>query len=212
MTTFTAEEIEAARKLFAGSCDFFAGTMTVERIPPEGLPEVAFAGRSNVGKSSLVNALTNRKTLARVSHTPGRTQQINFFNLGDRLALVDLPGYGYAKVSKKVSADWNDLIKSYLRGRVCLRRVCLLIDGRHGFKETDEAIMTLLDGAAVVYQIVLTKTDEVKPATLATRIEVMKAALVKHPAAWPEILATSSVTGMGIEDLRTALAEVAKLG
>ena len=163
-----AAELEAGRLLFAGACDFVAGAATVAQLPPLGLPEVAFAGRSNVGKSSLINALTGRKALARVSHTPGRTQQINFFSLADRLMLVDLPGYGYAAVSKQKVANWTGLIEDYLKGRPQLKRVCLLIDARHGLKETDKAAMELMDSSAVVYQVVLTKADKLKPGPLAT--------------------------------------------
>src|SRR5215472_17076363 len=151
---------EAARKLFAGPCDFIWGATTAQDLPPQALNEVAFVGRSNAGKSSLINALTNRKTLARVSDTPGRTREINFFNLGGKLILVDLPGYGYAKASKALAAEWQDLIFAYLRGRASLRRVMLLIDSRRGAMEIDKAVMDLLDEAAVSYALVLTKTDE----------------------------------------------------
>ncbi len=151
---------ETARKLFAAPCDFVWGTSRIDNLPPESLIEVAFVGRSNVGKSSLINALTNRKALARVSHTPGRTREINFFNLGDRLMLVDLPGYGYARASKTLAAEWQTLIFAYLRGRAALRRVVLLINSRRGVMDVDRAVMKILDEAAVSYCLVLTKTDE----------------------------------------------------
>jgi GTP-binding protein len=200
----SVSSIEAARKLFAGACDFIAGAPTEAAMPAPTLPEVAFAGRSNVGKSSLVNALTGRKTLARVSHTPGRTQQINFFNLGGRLILSDLPGYGYAEVSKAQKAEWGKLIRDYLSGRVTLQAVCLLIDGRHGLKAVDEDILDLLDSAAVSTRIILTKADKAKD--LETTIEAVTARLKKHTAAYPEVFVTSSHAGQGIEDLRSMLA------
>jgi GTP-binding protein len=201
---------EEARRLFAGPCDFAAGATKVERLPPAALPEIAFAGRSNVGKSSLVNALTGRATLARTSNTPGRTQQINFFRLGDALMLVDLPGYGYAKVARSAVQAWNRLIEDYLRGRPTLRRVCLLIDARHGAKDADRKIMTLLDGAAVSYQAVLTKADKVKPEALAPVRAALAAELATHPAAHPEILITSAHDGHGIPALRRALLAAAR--
>jgi len=205
----TAEEIEAARKLFAGPCDFIAGAASLESLPASSLPEVAFAGRSNVGKSSLVNALTGRRTLARVSHTPGRTQQLNFFDLGGRLQLVDLPGYGYAKVSKGKVRQWTQLLESYLRGRPTLKRVCLLIDSRHGLKEADRETMKNLDSAAVSYQLVLTKADKLKPAERDKILAATESLLAKRPAAHPTVLATSAETGAGVPKLRAALAEVA---
>lgn len=205
MTTLDPDLIEAGRKIFAGACDFVAGTETLDRLPPISLPEISFVGRSNVGKSSLINALTGRKTLARVSHTPGRTQQLNFFNLANHLLLVDMPGYGYAKVSKTQSAAWNDLIRAYLRGRSSLRCVFVLIDGRHGLKEGDDDVMKLLDEAGVAYRILLTKCDELKKAELINVIAETEAALTKHPAAFPHVLATSSREALNIPELRATV-------
>jgi GTP-binding protein len=201
--------IEAGRLLFAQECGFVAATTTLDRLPPDSLPEIAFAGRSNVGKSSLINALTGRKTLARTSNTPGRTQQLNFFDLGHRLLLVDLPGHGFAKVSKTQVRDWTRLVKDYLRGRVSLRRVCLLVDARHGLKDNDREVMALLDQAAVVYQVVLTKADKTKPAELAATLEALSAELSKRVAAYPVLFPTSAVNGEGIPELRAELATLA---
>jgi GTP-binding protein len=205
-------DIEAGRRLFAQECQFVAGSDRIEALPPIGLPEIAFAGRSNVGKSSLVNALTGRATLARVSRTPGRTQQLNFFDLGGRLMLVDMPGFGFARVAKKKIKDWTGLIERYLRGRPSLRRVCLLIDARHGTMATDRSFMDRLDAAAVSYQVILTKADKVEPADLDARIATLSAELAKHPAAHPEIIATSAHDGAGIPALRAALAALAAPG
>jgi GTP-binding protein len=200
---------EAGRLLFAKECVFIAGATDIGQVPDGALPEVAFAGRSNVGKSSLVNALTGRKTLARVSNTPGRTQQLNFFTLGDRLCLVDLPGYGYHQAGKTAAARWSKLTEQYLAGRPELRRVLLLIDSRHGVKPLDEDIMKVLDQAAVVYQVVLTKVDKSSTAELAETRRQVGAALRKHVAAHPEILDTSSEAGTGIAELRAELALLA---
>lgn len=205
----TAEDIEAGRLLFARECNFFWGAPAASELPVADLPEVCFAGRSNVGKSSLINALTGRVTLARTSQTPGRTQQLNFFNLGDRLVLVDMPGYGYAKVSKELSGAWTDFAKSYLKGRVTLRRALVLIDARHGLKPQDIDMMKMMDQAAVAYQIVLTKADKLTDKALAYTRRDVAAALVKHPAAHPEVMATSSETGLGIAELRATLTRLA---
>ena len=204
-----AAAIEKGRLLFAGSCDFVWGAESQDQLPPSGLPEVAFAGRSNVGKSSLVNALTGRKTLARVSHTPGRTQQINFFDLGERMLLVDLPGYGHAEVSKKQKQNWGRLIHDYLKGRVTLSAVCLLIDSRHGLKDLDKEIMQLLDKAAVSYRVILTKADKTKKDELYAVIQSTTAALKKHTAAYPQVFVTSSHDVKGIEELRAEIAAFA---
>lgn len=202
-------DAEAARKLFAGPCDFIWGATSVDNLPPATLPEIAFVGRSNAGKSSLLNALTGRKTLARVSHTPGRTRQINFFNLGGKLALADLPGYGYAKASKSLAEEWQNLIFSYLRGRANLRRVALLIDSRRGAMDTDLQAMTLLDQAAVSYIPVLTKLDQLKASERIKSEADLAEVAKKHTAAYPEIFATSALKGLGLEALKmhfTALA------
>ena len=209
---FGPEAIEAGRLLFAQECRFTWGSASLSDLPPAGLPEIAFAGRSNVGKSSLVNALTGRKTLARTSHTPGRTQQLNFFDLGGRLALVDLPGYGYAKVSKSLSQGWTETLKGYLRGRVTLRRALVLVDGRHGIKESDEEILKLLDDTAVATQVVLTKMDKVGKGERERRIPEVEAALKRHPAAFPQVMLTSSDKGEGIPELRAFLAQIAQNG
>jgi GTP-binding protein len=205
----TAAALEHGRLLFARECTFIAGAASEDALPPSGLPEVAFAGRSNVGKSSLVNALTGRRTLARVSHTPGRTQQLNFFDLGGRMQLVDLPGYGYAKVSKDKIRQWTQLLESYLRGRPTLRRLCLLIDARHGAMASDRALGALLNQAAVTWQVVLTKIDKVTPADLEALRAALAGDLAGRGAAHPEIIATSSHSGAGIAELRAALAALA---
>ena len=208
----TPDFVEAGRKLFALECDFIWAAAKIDGLPPMGPLEIAFAGRSNVGKSSLLNALTNRKTLARTSNTPGRTQQLNFFALGDtinvRMRLVDMPGYGYAAVSKSKVADWTRLMEGYLRGRSTLGRVYLLVDGRHGVKAVDFEMMDVLDKSAMSYQIVLTKRDEVKPSAQAATLAAMQTALLKRAAAHPDVLFVSSFTGEGIADLRAAVAQL----
>jgi GTP-binding protein len=205
-----SRDLEAGRLLFAQDCRFVAGAASLAQIPPFTLPEIAFAGRSNVGKSSLMNALTGRRTLAKVSHTPGRTQQLNFFELGKRLLLVDMPGYGYAEASKQRIKGWTDLVRLYLKGRPTLRRVCLLIDARHGLKDADRGLMSLMDEAAQAYQIVLTKADLLKPAGLDAVREELGAQISRRPAAHPDIVATSARTGLGIEALRAGLAALAE--
>ncbi len=204
--SFTDDEIEAARKLFAGPVTFAKGVVALDGLPPADRPEVCFAGRSNVGKSSLINALTGRRDLARASNTPGRTQEINYFDLGGRAWLVDLPGYGYAEAPKALVARWQALIKAYLSGRPTLRRAFVLIDGRHGVKAVDGEIMGLLDGAAVSYQAVMTKADKPKPDAVEAVRAAVALALAKRPAAHPEIAVTSSETGAGIPELRAAIA------
>lgn len=200
------EAREAGRLLFAGPVTFVKGVVAMSGLPPADRPEVCFAGRSNVGKSSLINALTGRKTLARASNTPGRTQEINYFSLGDQRFLVDLPGYGYAEAPVAVVAKWQALLKQYLSGRVTLRRAFVLIDARHGVKAVDEEILTLLDRSAVTFQAVLTKVDKINRAEREAVIEQVKGALSKHPAAYPEIVVTSSEKGEGIETLRALIA------
>ncbi|MBK1840957.1 YihA family ribosome biogenesis GTP-binding protein [Azospirillum sp. YIM B02556] len=206
---FDEAALEAGRLLFAKECDFVWGANALNQLPEADLPEVAFAGRSNVGKSSLVNALTGRKTLARTSNTPGRTQQLNFFNLGNRLKLVDMPGYGYAKESKDKVEAWNDMVRRFLRGRVTMRRALVLIDSRHGLKPNDHEIMEMLDRTAVPYVVVLTKADKVKPAELDKIRRDTALGLKKHPAAFPDIHVTSSEKGTGIAELRASLAALA---
>lgn len=206
---FDEAAIEAGRLLFAKECDFVWGADALPQLPEADLPEVAFAGRSNVGKSSLVNALTGRKTLARTSNTPGRTQQLNFFNLGNRLKLVDMPGYGYAKESKEKVEAWNDMVRRFLRGRVTLRRALVLVDSRHGLKPNDDEIMGMLDKTAVPYVVVLTKADKVRANELDACRRATEAALKKHPAAFPDVHVTSSEKGMGIAELRASLAQLA---
>lgn len=202
------EGTEYIRWLFAQECTFVAGATSIDILPPPNLPEIAFAGRSNVGKSSLINALLNRKSLARISNTPGRTQQLNFFLLGKRFYIVDMPGYGYAAVSKAKIKTWSQLIQDYLKGRVPLKRVFLLIDSRHGIKVTDEAVMEELDKAAVSYQIVLTKVDKSTSPEVEALIQSLTVRLKKHPAAFPTPLLTSSVTKEGLDSLREAIAEL----
>jgi GTP-binding protein len=197
-----------ALALFKSPSNFVLGVADVAGLPPGGRPEIAFAGRSNVGKSSLLNALLGRRSLARVSNTPGRTRELNYFAVGESLYVVDMPGYGYAKAPKSLVKGWTQLIHDYLRGRPQLKRVMLLIDSRHGLKASDREIMTLLDKAAVSYQIVLTKADKPKSGDLAQVLRETEAGLNKHPAAHPVVLATSAVEGLGIEALRAAIAEL----
>jgi GTP-binding protein len=202
---FTPDEIELGRKLFAGPWQFIAAVDKSERLPPMRGIEIAFAGRSNVGKSSLINALANQKALARTSHTPGRTQELIFFDAGKDVVLVDMPGYGYAQAPRDKIAAWQALIEAYLLGRANLARVYVLIDSRHGLKASDTEVLDALDKAAVSYQIVLTKADQVKAADLGAVVEATHAALAKRPAAFPDILATSSRAGTGLPDLRAAI-------
>ena len=199
---------EAGRKLFAGDCEFIFAAARSDGLPPIGPPEIAFAGRSNVGKSSLINALTGRSSLARTSRTPGRTQELIFFDLGGKARLVDMPGYGYAAVAKSKSASWGELARDYLRGRPSLARVFVLIDGRHGLKESDHDTMRALDAAAVSYAVVLTKGDEVKAADRDARIAATLEALSKHVAAYPEVFLTSARAGEGIAELRAHIARL----
>lgn len=202
-----AEE-EAARLLFAGPVDFVKGVVAMPGLPPADRPEVCFAGRSNVGKSSLINALTGRKGLARASNTPGRTQEINYFDLGQRGYLVDLPGYGYAKAPLPVVAKWQALLKQYLAGRPTLRRAFALIDSRHGVKDVDHEIMRLLDRSAVPFQVVMTKADKIGPQAMASTLAQVEEALQKHPAAFPELIVTSSEKAGGVATLRTTIASL----
>ncbi len=211
--TETAEaderDIEAGRLLFARECRFMRGVASLDQLPPAGMPEIAFAGRSNVGKSSLLNALAGRRALARTSRTPGRTQQLNFFDLGGRLVLVDLPGYGWARVSRSLVSAWTELLRDYLRGRPTLHRVCLLVDSRHGFKPSDREFMDMLDTAAVTYQVVLTKIDKLKPHALEARAGDMGREVARRGAAHPSVARTSARELLGIAELRAELAGIA---
>jgi GTP-binding protein len=200
--------IEAGRRLFAGPCEFIFAAAHSDGLPPVGAPEVAFAGRSNVGKSSLINALTGRSGLARTSRTPGRTQELIFFDLDGKARLIDMPGYGYAAVAKSKSASWGELVRDYLRGRPSLARVFVLVDGRHGLKDSDHETMRALDAAAVSYAVVLTKGDEVKAADHDARISATIEGLRKHGAAYPEVIFTSARTGEGVPELRSHIARL----
>ncbi|RMF07917.1 MAG: YihA family ribosome biogenesis GTP-binding protein [Alphaproteobacteria bacterium] len=207
------EALAFGRWLFAQGCDFLLGAVALDQVPDATGPEIAFAGRSNVGKSSLVNALTGRKTLARTSATPGRTRELNFFRLGavdgPHLLMVDLPGYGYARASKSLARTWQSLMRGYLRGRANLRRVVLLIDARHGIKAADREMMEMLDAAAVSYQVVLTKADKLTRAEQAKNLERVRTEIAKHVAAHPVPVLTSSLKNIGIEELRARLAALA---
>ncbi|MEC9044631.1 MAG: ribosome biogenesis GTP-binding protein YihA/YsxC [Pseudomonadota bacterium] len=206
--SFEKSQIEHGRHLFAQECQFFHGTDTLKNLPEASLPEVAFVGRSNVGKSSLINALTGRKSLARTSNTPGRTQQLNFFNLGFKMIIVDLPGYGYARVSKTQVARWTKTMKLFLRGRAPLRRICLLIDARRGLKDLDREMMDLMDSSAVVYQLVLTKVDKTSQDELRHNITLTEKELKKRPAAFPILIQTSALGKIGLAELRASLAQL----
>ena len=203
---FTEDQIDAGRRLFGGPSRFLQGVAKLEQLPAEKGVEIAFAGRSNVGKSSLINALTGVNGLARASNTPGRTRELNFFDVNGALSLVDMPGYGYAKAPKHEVKQWQAVLRGYLRGRPGLTRAFVLIDSRHGILKADEEMFELLDEAAVTYQVVLTKTDKIKPAELEKVWEKVAAAVKKHPAAYPEIHATSSEKGLGIPELRAEIA------
>lgn len=206
-----AAAMEAGRLLFAAECRFFYGAQRLDQLPPPAGPEIAFAGRSNVGKSSLLNRLTGRKALARTSSEPGRTRQLNFFDLGGRVTLVDMPGYGYARASREIKKDWQGMMFDYLRGRPTLRRVVLLLDARIELKQADHDVMALLDRAAVTFQIVLTKADGTKPPVLARKLAEAGRLARSHAAAFPRVLRTSSETGDGVPELRAELATLLEL-
>lgn len=205
---FSEQQITLANSLFAGSCEFVLGVAKLEQLPLTEMPEVALAGRSNVGKSSLINAITNKRGLAKTSNTPGRTQQLNYFNLADKIHIVDLPGYGYAQAPEHLVKQWQKVIFAYLQGRVNLKRVLLLIDSRHGIKKTDKEVMEMLDKAAVTYQIVLTKTDKITKADLEKVKSSIEEEITKHAAAYSRILLTSSEKKTGIEMVRAEIASL----
>lgn len=202
-------QLAAGRALFAKTCTFVIGCARLDQLPAHDKVEVAFAGRSNVGKSSLINGLTRRRDLARASATPGRTQQINYFDLADTVYLVDLPGYGYAQAPEKQVKSWNELVFTYLKGRPTLRRVFLLIDSRHGVTKKDEEVMTMLDKAAVVFQVIMTKCDKPNKTELTKNRAAVEAAIKKHTAAYPEIIVTSSQKDIGLDEVRSQIAELA---
>jgi len=209
MSELSKAQLEAGRLLFARDVTFMLSAVSLETLPPARLPEICFAGRSNVGKSSLINALTNRKGLARASNTPGRTRELNYFNVDERLFVVDLPGYGYAKASKSDIARWTKLTRQFLFGRASLRRVFLLIDSRHGLKDSDLELMAMLDETAVTYQLILTKTDKLKKGELEKVSTKTQKAIAKRPAAFPQIINTSSETKNGLDLLRAEIATLA---
>jgi len=209
MTGFSKQELEAGRILFARDVTFMLSAVSLETLPSASLPEICFAGRSNVGKSSLINALTNRKDMARASNTPGRTRELNYFNIDNRLRIVDLPGYGYARASKTDIARWTQLTRRFLRGRAPLRRVFLLIDSRHGVKDSDIDVMAMLDEAAVTYQLILTKVDKLKKGKLGEMETKTAKVIAKRPAAFPQIIATSSVKKDGLDVLKAEIATLA---
>jgi len=209
---FTTEQLAAGQSLFDGKTSFVLGVAKLEQLPLSSIPEVAFAGRSNVGKSSIINAITRQTGLAKTSNTPGRTQQLNFFNAGNKIHIVDLPGYGFAKAPEAQVKQWQKVIFAYLQGRVELRRVFVLIDSRHGIKKIDKEVIEMLDKAAVTYQIVLTKTDKIGAGNLARTIQETETEIAKHAAAYPRILATSSEKNIGIDFLRAEIADIAAKG